>query len=205
MRHHQIVTKRIADLLGFKTYTEIMKMVREVNVSSCDCFRRKFVDYYKVRRNPDWLNSYFEYFQQVKDSPSVCFDTIIDYIYNNMHTNRKQANPVEPSFSSKMLATIKPDHPILDSQVLDSMKLSVSGETPEERLRSAKTIYTEICQRYAKYLVTDDCNEMIALFDSYFPDYQNIPAYKKIDWFLWSFSREELKEIGKFGDLLCKS
>ena len=59
---------------------------------------------------------FYTYFDSQKNNKMIKYDEIIDYFYSK--TNR-----VEASFSSKMLATINPEMPILDSQVLLNMGL----------------------------------------------------------------------------------
>lgn len=101
-----------------------------------------------------------------------------------------------------MLATINPEMPILDSQVLDNMGLSVKGNKPEDRLQSAKEVYEIICKRYNNYIGTENCKKAIKLFNDYFPNCKKITTVRKIDWFLWAFTKDELIKIGLFGDLL---
>ena len=202
MLTNSTVTKVIERMLGFEKYRAIMNLVHSVDISSNAEFQTLFNDYYDVRRNKDWREGYYQYFQSVKTNRNITFDAIIEHLYFNLKTNRGRPNPVEASFSSKMLATINPRMPILDSQVLNNMNLSISGETPEDKLTSAKSVYGDICDRYLKYIGSRDCIKAISVFDNYFPDYTELTMERKIDWFLWGFSKTELIEIGLFGVLL---
>ncbi len=202
MPYNDTVTSAIGRMLKFDKYLAIINQVQNTDVSSDITFRKAFDDYYDVRRNPFWLTQYFDYFQRVKNNKAISFNEIIDYCFNNMKTNKGAKYPVEASFSSKMLATINPNMPILDSKVLSNMGLSIDGTSPQEKLASAKNTYKEICRRYEKYIGTNDCNDAIAIFNTYFPDYIELTDTKKIDCFLWLLSREELIEIGKFGGLI---
>lgn len=197
-----IVTRTIERMLGFQKYQTIMESVQTVDVSTDDSFQTLFNDYYEVRRNAEWRNGYYHYFQEIKSSHDITFDAIIDYLYNTLKTNQGRQHPVEASFSSKMLATINPDMPILDSQVLTNMGLSIIGKTPEEKLLCAKNVYAEICKRYRTYVGTQDCCNVISLFDNYFPNCLTMSDVRKVDWFLWALAKEELIEIGLFGALL---
>lgn len=203
MRYQEVDTA-ISRMLGFEKYRTIMSMVNEVDVSEDkDGFQRLFNDYYAVRRDDTWLNGFYKYFQSIKTS-DVGFDVIIDYIYNHVSTKRDKTHLVEASFSSKMLATINPNMPILDSKVLKNMNLSIKGNKPCEKLESAKDAYKSICARYKEYIgsPTSGCDEMVAVFDSCFPTCRDFSKCKKVDWFLWALERDELIQIGKFGALL---
>lgn len=198
------VTVAIEKALGFEDYKTIISLVNKVDVSKCTDFQTAFDRYYRVRRNDTWRDSFYKYFESVKSNKDIGFDAILDHLYNNLKTVQGKPNPVEASFSSKMLATINPDMPILDSKVLKNMDLNISGSNPGERLESAKDVYKIICARYKEYIgsPTSGCDEMVAVFDSYFPNCRGFSKCKKVDWFLWALERDELIQIGKFGALL---
>lgn len=160
-------------------------------------FRKKYKTYYRVRRNDEWCDAYFKIFQENRNNDNVDFDTIIDALY--ISTGGK----VEASFSSKMLATINPDMPILDSRVLANMNLKIpdypKGEKKKER---AKEVYKTISKRYANFCTTPESDEVVRILDDLFPDYTDFSKTKKIDYFLWLLPRNKLEETGLFEGLL---
>lgn len=93
---------------------------------------------------------------------------------------------VEASFSSKMIATIDPEKPILDQYVLQNLGLELKGKNPREKIGNAVEIYHRIEAWYAEYLKTDEALENIAEFDRWLPSYAWITDVKKIDYLLWS-------------------
>ncbi len=196
------VTAAIEKAIGFEDYKTIISLVNKVNVSESADFQTAFDGYYRVRRKDTWRNAFYTYFESVKGNKDISFDEIIDYIYNNLKTVQGNPNPVEASFSSKLLATIDTNKPILDSQVLKNMGLSIVGETPEKRLQSAKKAYKDICDRFENYIGTDDCNEAVKLFNSYFPGCKAFSDCKKIDWFIWALKKDDLVKLEIFGALL---
>ena len=204
MKELSPITAAIEKALGFEDYKTIISLVNTVDVSKSTDFQTAFDRYYRVRRNDDWREKFYKYFESVKCNNDISFDEIIDYIYNNLNTVQGKSNPVEASFSSKMLATINPDMPILDSKVLRNMNLKIRGDKPCEKLESAKVIYRRICARYHNYICSPNsgCEDMIAVFDSYFPNCRDFSICKKVDWFLWALEWDELNQIGKFGALL---
>lgn len=170
--------ERLASSMGIDKYQFIMKQAKETNVSIDDDFQRIFNGFYKVRRNEEWRKIYYEHFENVKDGIPT-FATILTHLY-------KHTGNVEPSFSSKMLATIFPDKPIWDRYVLQNLNLELIGSTKEERLANAITLYSDIENWYANFLHTNKAKECIEAFDRIMPDYKHISNIKKIDFILWS-------------------
>lgn len=93
---------------------------------------------------------------------------------------------IEPSFSSKMLASIFPEKPIWDRYVVQNLNLQLVGKNQEEKLQNAIALYADMEKWYADFLKTDKAEECIAAFDRVMPDYKHISSIKKIDSILWS-------------------
>ena len=172
-------------------------------VAQNEDFRTKFNSYFKVRRNQDWQSRFYSYLEENKEFSDIGFDDILDWGYKNLLSIKRNSNMVEASFCSKMLSIINPDKPVLDKNVLTNMSLKISGKNSEVRLESAKSAYREIERRYALYLKSQNCKSAIELFDSFFPNCKEFTQTKKIDWFLWSFSKDELKKFDIFKELIC--
>ncbi|NLZ65173.1 MAG: hypothetical protein GX906_02120 [Clostridiales bacterium] len=202
MPTHPTVTKRIEILLEFEKYQRIMDTVLKENISTNETFKKLFNGYYGIRRDSNWQTKYYQYFQKHKRNLTISFDEIIDYIYNNLLTSKGGKMPVEPSFSSKMLATINPNMPIYDKKVRTNMKLKELKGTPAEKLKQAKETYMEICNRYNSYLPTPECSAAISIFNTYFPNYMRVSTVKKVDWFLFALTRTELISMKIFNALL---
>lgn len=174
----KIFESRLAESLGLNKYGKVMELVKTVNVATDIDFQRTFNGFYVVRKNADWRRIFYDYFEKVKNqNPS--FADIITHLYEN-------TGYIEPSFSSKMLATIYPEKPIWDKFVLENLGLELKGNTKEERLKNAIILYSEIEKRYEEFKKTEKAKECIAVFDSALPAYQWITDTKKIDCILWS-------------------
>ena len=100
---NKIFQNRLASSMGLDKYQYIMKKVREINVSSDAEFQKTFNGFYIVRRNETWRKTYYGFFEQAK-SETPTFTEIIKYMYET-------TGNIEPSFSSKMLATLCPGRP----------------------------------------------------------------------------------------------
>lgn len=90
---------------GLRKYQAIMTNFNAVDVSSDAEFQRKFNGFYKVRqRNQSFYNTYYSLMERSKGQP-IGFRDILEQLYNDL-------GRLEPSFSSKLIATINPDMPI---------------------------------------------------------------------------------------------
>lgn len=169
--------KRVQDI---QHYVNIMDKIKKVNVS-CDLdFQREYNYFYKVRRNAEWRQHYFDLFEKCKKRRNVSFGFILEELYSN--TGR-----VEASFASKMLASLDDDMPIWNSQVLNRMGISPSKKQDQQKINETKALYYFIVDWYEKLKADKDrYEEYVTAFDNRFPDYSNISSTKKIDFILWA-------------------
>ena len=174
----KVFQDRLAESMGLDKYQYIMEQVGKTDVSQDADFQRTFNGFYVVRRNEAWRKVYYEYFDKVKTGTPT-FEEILTHMY-------KCTGNVEPSFSSKMLASIFPEKPIWDKYVVQNLNLQLIGITQEEKLKNAISVYAKMENWYADFLKTDKAAECIAAFDRVMPDYKHISSIKKIDSILWS-------------------
>ena len=110
---NKIFQERLASSMGLDKYIFIINQLKRTDVSKDLLFQRTFNGFYIVRRNDAWRKVYYDYFENIKgESPT--FSSIITHLY--AHTGN-----IEPSFSSKMLATIFPEKPIWDQYVIKNL------------------------------------------------------------------------------------
>ena len=169
----EVLQAQLARGLGLDRYADIMR-----GDPASPEFRRAFNGYYRIRRNEEWRQHYYDLFVKAKDE-RLSFEQIITELY-------QLTGNVESSFSSKMLATIDPLMPIWDQYVLQNLGLELSGKTKKEKLQNAVCLYDQIEKWYFDYLKTTEARENIAEFNRLLPDYTWISDTKKIDCLLWS-------------------
>lgn len=169
----------IAGLMGLDKYTFILEQVHKVDVSSDEIFQRTFNDFYMVRRNKEWRKAFYDLFERIKMSNDVSFACILDEMY-------RLTGNVEASFSSKLLATLKPEMPIWDRYVVQNLNLKQSSDSDPKRIQKTKGLYGEIVNWYKDFLLTDNARQCIDEFDKVLPDYSWLSDVKKIDFYLWS-------------------
>lgn len=174
----KVFQERLAASMGLDQYKYIMEQVKSVDLSLDADFQRNFNGFYMVRRNEIWRRVYYNYFEEVKNySPS--FKGIITHLYNC-------TGNIEPSFSSKMLATISPNKPIWDKYIVQNLGLQLEGKTKMEKLENAIELYSHIEKWYEVFLKTDKAKECINVFNKTLPNYKWISDVKKIDCIVWS-------------------
>ena len=175
---NKVFQDRLAESMGLDKYQYVMDKVRKTNVSTDADFQRTFNGFYIVRRNEAWRKVYYQIFEQVKTGTPT-FASILTRMY-------ECTGNIEPSFSSKMLASIFPEKPIWDRYVVQNLNMELVGTTKQERLENAIALYAEIEKWYEDFLQTDKAQECIEVFDHVLPDYKHISSIKKIDSILWS-------------------
>ncbi len=175
---NKVFQERLASSMGLDKYQYIMGQVNNTNVAIDTDFQRTFNGFYIVRRSEEWRKSYYEHFESVK-SCTPTFASIITYLY-------ECTGNIEPSFSSKMLATIFPEKPIWDRYVVQNLNMQLMGTTKAEKLKNAIILYDNMEKWYADFLQTEKGKECICEFDRVLPDYKWLSNIKKIDSILWS-------------------
>lgn len=161
---------------GLKKYEHIMNRLHETDVSKDIEFQRMFNGFYKIRRNQEFRNEYYQFLERNKTN-AISFEIVIKHLYNKLQR-------IEPSFSSKMVATINPNFPVWDENVLKNLELKKPYNGTKNRIDKTIDLYNSIVKWYVDFLPTDDAKKMIVLFNDRYKG-ANITDTKKIDLFLW--------------------
>lgn len=169
----EVLQAQLARGLGLDRYADIM-----IGDPVSPEFQRAFNGYYRIQRNEEWRQHYYDLFVKAK-AERFSFEQIISELY-------RLTGNVEASFSSKMLATIDASKPIWDQYVLQNLGLELTGKSQEEKLQNTVVLYNRIVRWYVDYLTTDEARENIREFDRLLPEYAWVSETKKIDCLLWS-------------------
>jgi hypothetical protein len=163
---------------GIAQYLEIMELLPHVDVGHDRSFRRKYNAFYRVRqRREEWYELYFSFLESGKaNKPS--FDSTIDYIFSAL-------GKFEPSFSSKLVATLDPNQPVWDKFVLRNTNQEAPPYGTKDRVARAKVVYRNIQSWYERYLRSVEARYVIGIFDREVQDYGRVTDLKKIDFVLW--------------------
>lgn len=184
--HHEEVVhrgKNVANAIrkakpGIAKYLTLMNLYGQVNVTADTDFQRQYNGFYKMRqRTPAYYQAYYQLMERLRGTkPS--FATVIDALYTA--TGR-----FEPSFSSKMVATLDPHKPVWDKYVLQNLGLKAPNSNSKTRLANLKKCYSAIEDWYRHFLGTNEARGWIEQFDNEVEDHANLSQLKKIDFILW--------------------
>ncbi len=190
-----ILQKSLEDSCGLTAYLKTLDIYSK-DVSSDTEYQKNFTSYYKVRRDQKWLEKYYIFLESHKNDTDLTFETVIRYLSNIPHkVNKKMAESgfavtVEASFASKLLATINPDFPIWDSQVVRALGYKIDGETSfEERINEYIKTYAKLTEEVKTFIDSEQGQICIQLFDELFPNHKHISDLKKIDFYLWNIGK----------------
>jgi hypothetical protein len=163
---------------GIRKYTSIMNRLHECDVSQDREFQKSFNHFYRVRqKSTEWYQLYYSYMQKHK-SGEIAFEDVLFYLH-------ERTGKYESSFSSKLLATVNPDMPVWDMNVLSQLSLNAPPSYCKDRLKKIVEVYSALQKWYADYLKTQNAQEVITRFDELFSE-TNLTDLKKIDLALWS-------------------
>ena len=163
---------------GIGQYLGIMGMLYSVDVSTDRGFQKKYNAFYRVRqRTEDWYQTYYSFLENNKYS-SVSFANAIDYLNNNL-------GRYEPSFSSKLVATINPFKPVWDEYVLNNTGHTAPSYRSPSKIDDAKVAYQSIERWYVEFLQSDIGRLCVTTFNEKVIRYYEITDLKKVDFILW--------------------
>jgi len=193
---------------GIDTYNNIMEQFSSTDVSKDNSFKETYKIFYGMHRfcSDEFIDVYFNYLQKNKNSnPKPTFTDTLKYFYETGKRRKNGKLVYEFSFVSKLLATLDPDLPVWDQNVLSKFgkknpvnylpKAKRKNETTEERnkreekaktrrIEKAEKLYNELVEWYNKHLSSKDGNKWKNFFDEEYPN-SNITSTKKIDFILW--------------------
>jgi len=168
-----------------ETYLRLVGDTKRFDLTGDDAqdFRRTFNGYYGVRRNALWRSNFYRLFEQAKTVPAE-FETILGDLHSI--TGR-----IEASFVSKLLATLDPELPVLDSVV----RAFLARHVPVPRFGGADqavifhSYLTDTMTRLAK---TSQALEWSGKFAQCFESVggaNKITIIKRLDFLIWAGSR----------------
>ncbi|MYN45904.1 hypothetical protein GTP23_12685 [Pseudoduganella sp. FT93W] len=163
---------------GILQYTELMRLFAMVDVSDDAKFQRAYNAFYRVqRRQESWYRGYYSLMQSLKGKNST-FSDILDEIY-------RLTGRYEPSFASKLLATIDPSKPVWDRFVLENSGHKAPSYSHKEKFELAKKVYASLEKWYSEFVDSADGQNCIAEFDRTVVSDFCFTDVKKVDFILW--------------------
>ena len=139
-------------------------------------FQRCFNGFYKVRRNAEWRNGYFELLASKLQS-GISFRDALKSILDL--TCRHEA-----SFVSKLVATINAAKPVIDSWVLENVGLKLPAAHDPNRFLGICDVYASLELEFKTFLASELGRYLVAQFQGHYPD-ADVTEVKMLDLVLW--------------------
>ncbi|RYF85774.1 MAG: hypothetical protein EOO00_13840 [Chitinophagaceae bacterium] len=154
-----------------------MDRLHKTNVATDQEYRTRFKGFYRVRRNEEFCNLYFGLLERNKTNKSFSFMDVLSELC--------PLGKLEASFSSKLIATINPEMPVWDTEVLKHMNGELEIDVhSEDRIQAAGAKYAAMINWYQMKVHSSEGKTIVAEFDRRFPA-SGISDVKKIDLVLW--------------------
>lgn len=161
---------------GLKSYTWLQARCREVDVRCDQEFRRRFNGFYRVRRNQQWQDAFYDLLETGKRRPIGFAEALTGL---NLRTGRCEA-----SFASKLVATLDPSRPVIDSFVLNNVGMRLPAQSHQSRMQATVDVYRRLTECLEAYLASAPGQYLIMAFDLAYPS-AGISEMKKLDLTLW--------------------
>jgi hypothetical protein len=161
---------------GLSRYLWLQEHVRSCDVRMNEEFQKRFIAFYRVRRNRLWQSSYFGLLESSK-----CGGVDFTVALRELH---RLTGSIEASFASKLVASLDSSKPVIDRFVLDYFDLRLPRWGSSDRELNAVALYEELCERYSDLMQNPTGTTIRGLFGRKFPNCP-ISELKKIDFVLW--------------------
>jgi hypothetical protein len=172
-----------------EVYLQLQNDLQQCDVSTNRQFQKTFNGYYRVRRDAEWQKHFFGLLEKHKHT-KVDFETVLVELH-------EATGIMEASFSSKLVGSIRPELPIIDSNVLGHLTLQLPPTGTENRTAAINQIHQTLIKEFTDFLKTDDGKYLTNRFKEVYPA-GNITDVKMLDFVLWVtrkiYSVQELQE-----------
>jgi hypothetical protein len=133
------------------------------------------------RRPRDWYAYFFSLLEREKNNRDITFRAVLEETYFTK-------GRIEPSFSSKLVATVRPEMPVYDKYVRANLLLAPPGncKAPDVRVRDFIVLYSGLESRVVAIVQNPLFVQYLRpAFDTRFFAYAHLTDVKKLDLFLW--------------------
>jgi hypothetical protein len=161
---------------GLTKYCWLQTNLIKTDISVDQIFKKKYIHFYRIRRNMIWQQHYFSLLERAKYQ-EITFEKALNEI--KLNTGR-----YESSFVSKLVATINPKMPVIDQFVLKNVGLRLPYATATNRKNRIIEVYENLIREFQVFLETEMGAYLVKKFKENFPA-ANITRTKMVDLVLW--------------------
>jgi hypothetical protein len=161
---------------GLAKYCWLQAELVSRDVSSDREYQRRYAGFYRVRRAAPWRSAFFLILQDRKMT-GISFPEALQLLADR--TGR-----IEASFASKLVATIDPDQPVIDSVVLQNVGLRLPPISAANRLERIVNLHAQLARWYRQQLASTAGAAILRLFRETYPG-AVVSDAKALDLVLW--------------------
>jgi hypothetical protein len=162
---------------GLRKYTWLQAELHRRDVSHDREYQKRFNGFYRVRRSAEWQRTFYDLLEAGKLRHPRLRDVLLEIEYA---TSR-----VEASFSSKLVATLDPSMPVIDSIVLDHLGLKLpTRRDVQARIDAIVDIHQRMAGAFQEYLRFDIGRYLVVRFQASYPE-AVVTEIKMVDLVLW--------------------
>jgi hypothetical protein len=161
---------------GLEQYLWLQEHRDSSNILTDPVYRRRFNGFYRVRRATEWQDTFYRLLQRTKAKP-VTFGQVLRALH-------RATGRYEASFATKLVATIRPEMPVIDSVVLKNLGLSLPRHNVPDRLARLQRLHETLRSRYRAFLQSDTGRYLVKRFRQKYPG-ARISNVKMLDLVLW--------------------
>jgi len=162
---------------GLQKYLRLQADVsRNQDIHNCPNFRKRFNHFYRVRRGAQWQERFYALFGRARQE-KLGFRAVLEAL-------REETVRFEASFASKLVATLNPTEPVIDSVVLKNLGMKLPKATSQNRVEEIHQVHTSLKIALNGFLQTEDGKYLVSQFKKMYPS-ANITNIKMLDLVLW--------------------
>jgi hypothetical protein len=162
---------------GLRKYCWIQDNLYKNDVTTAREFQKKYNGFYRVRqRSPEWYAVYYRLMEHAKISEPT-FQRILSEL-------RRRTGRLEASFASKLVATLRPDCPVMDSVILKRFGLRRPRQKEADREAKEVRVYDTLASKYMSFLSQPIARAICERFTARYP-WADVTDLKKVDLVLW--------------------
>jgi len=169
------------------TYRLIRRTVAASNLLEPDAepIRRRFNAYYGVRRNAEWRSRFYARFEAAKSSP-MSSPALFEDVLVGLEADTGR---VEASFASKLVATLRPESPIIDSVVRAWLARQLPAPPFGGGVGAALAYYRWLNDVMDEAAASPQARAWGGVFATAFPagpSEEPVSATKQLDFLIWA-------------------
>jgi hypothetical protein len=182
LTHDQIDAALPAVGPGLAKYLSIQDRLGRCDIRNDGEFRQLFNGFYRVRRGQDWQDAFYGLLERAKHEPTTFAEVLAAL--------RRATGRWEASFASKLLATVDPDMPVIDSVVLGNLALRLPAYGSARREAGIIELHARLAAMFREFLSTKAGRRLVRRFREEYPD-ADVAETKMLDLVLWQTRSEK--------------